>query len=176
MRIPNRNYVYICSNQTKFIMASISDIILQQVKASAGNVSIPSNIKDKVMGGLSDSILGSLTQTATKSGGIEQISQLLTGKTKAESSPVTKLATQLFTKNVSEKLGLNANTGSALSNLIPGVLGNISGFIKDRDGDGDVDLNDILLSLKGGNASEKSSGSSILSAATGILGGLLKKK
>ena len=54
MRIPNRNYVYICSNQTKFIMASISDIILQQVKASAGNVSIPSNIKDKVMGGLSD--------------------------------------------------------------------------------------------------------------------------
>ncbi|MCQ2065923.1 MAG: hypothetical protein MJY66_08730 [Bacteroidaceae bacterium] len=157
-------------------MASISDIIMQQVKASAGNVSVPSNIKDKVMGGLKDSILGSLTQTATKSGGIEQISQLLTGKTKAESSPVTALATQLFAKNVTSKLGLSSDTGSAFSNLIPKVMGNISGFIKDRDGDGDVDLNDILLSLKGEKSAEKSSGSSILGAATSILGGFLKKK
>lgn len=158
-------------------MASISDIIMQQVKASAGNISIPSDIKDKVMGGLSDSILGSLTQTATKSGGIDQISQLLTGKTKAESSPVTKLATQLFAKNVTDKLGLNSNTGSALSNLIPAVMGGLSNIIKDKDGDGDIDLNDILLSLKGGKETEsKSSGSSILGAATGILGGLLKKK
>lgn len=161
-------------SQNKQEMASISDIIMQQVKASAGNVSVPSNIKDKVVGGLKDSILGSLTQTATKSGGIEQISQLLTGKTKAESSPVTALATQLFAKNVTSKLGLSSDTGSAFSNLIPKVMGNISGFIKDKDGDGD--LNDILLSLKGEKSAEKSSGSSILGAATSILGGFLKKK
>lgn len=158
-------------------MAGISDLILQQVKASAGNVSIPSNIKDKVLGGLSESILGSLTQTATKAGGIDQIKQLLTGKSNAASSPITSLATQLFAKNVAGNLGLTADTSSAISGLIPGVLGKLSNIIKDQDGDGDVDLNDLLLTLKGGNASSKaSSGSSILGAATSILGGFLKKK
>lgn len=157
-------------------MAGISDIILQQVKASAGNVSIPSNIKEKVLGGLSDSILGSLTQTATKAGGIEQITQLLTGKANASSSPITALATQLFTNNVASKLGLG-NTGSALSGIIPIVMGNLSGIIKDKDGDGDIDLNDILLSLKGGASAGKApAGASILGAATSILGGFLKKK
>ena len=50
-------------------MASISDFIAQQVKSAAGGIEIPSNIKNQVLGGLSDSILGSLTQTATKAGG-----------------------------------------------------------------------------------------------------------
>ena len=45
-------------------MASIQDFILKQVTAQAGKVDIPSNLKDKVLGGLSDSIFGSLTQTA----------------------------------------------------------------------------------------------------------------
>lgn len=159
-------------------MAGISDIILQQVKASAGNVSIPSNIKEKVLGGLSDSILGSLTQTAAQKGGIDQLTALFTGKSNAASSPITALATQLFAKNVTGKLGLNATTGSALSGLIPTIMGKLSGFIKDRDGDGDVDLQDILLSLKGGSAgkSNAASGASILGAATSILGGFMKKK
>ena len=46
----------------------------------------------------------------------------------------------------------------------------LSSFIKDQDGDGDVDLNDILLSLKGG------AGSGLLGAATSILGSLFGKK
>lgn len=152
-------------------MANISDIILQQVKGAAGKVEIPSNIKDQVLGGLSDSILGSLTQTAAKQGGIEQITGLLKGKVKAESSPITALAGKLFAQNVTGKLGLDNKTGGALAALIPGVMGKLSGFIKDQDGDGDIDLNDLLISLKGGG-----SGSSILGAATSVLGGLFKKK
>ena len=153
-------------------MASISDLIMQQVKSAAGGVSIPSNIKDQVLGGLSDSILGSLTQTATKAGGVDIIKNLLTGKENAASSPVTALAGNLFNKNVVGKLGLGSALGSSLTSLIPGIFGKLSGIVKDQDGDGDVDINDIIIALTG----KKSAGSSLLGAATGILGGLLKKK
>lgn len=152
-------------------MASIQDIILQQVKSAAGNIEIPSNVKNQVLGGLSDSILGSLTQTAAKAGGVDLIKQLLTGKANAASSPITALATKLFTGNILSKLNLGSSTSSALSGLIPVVVGKLSSFIKDQDGDGDVDLNDILISLKGGSAAS----SSLLGAAAGILGGILKK-
>jgi hypothetical protein len=150
-------------------MANISDYILQQVKAAAGNVQIPANVKDQVLGGLSNSILGSLTQTAAKAGGLDEIKSLLTGKADAASSGITALAGQLFTSNVLSKLNLG-QVGATLSALIPGIMGKLSGFLKDQDGDGDVDINDVLLSLKGG------SGSNLLGAATSLLGGLFGKK
>jgi len=150
-------------------MANITDLILQQVQKAAGNVEIPSNVQNTVLNGLSESILGSLTQTATKAGGIDMIKSLLTGKTNAAASPVTALAGKLFTSNILSKLNLGSLLNGKLTALIPTVLGGLSNIIKDQDGDGDVDLNDILLTLKGG----KSSG--ILGAATSILGGLFKK-
>ncbi len=150
-------------------MANISDYILQQVKAAAGNVQIPANVKDQVLGGLSNSILGSLTQTAAKAGGLDEIKSLLTGKADAAKSGITALAGQLFTSNVLSKLNLG-QVGATLSALIPGIMGKLSGFLKDQDGDGDVDINDVLLSLKGG------SGSNLLGAATSLLGGLFGKK
>ena len=151
---------------------NLSDFILKQVTSAAGKVDIPSNLKEKVLGGMSDSILGSLTQTATKAGGIEEIKGLLTGKTSAAKSSITSLATNLFAKNIVSKLNLG-NLGGTLTALIPGIMGKLGGILKDQDGDGDVDINDILITLKGGN---KSSGSGLLGAATSLLGGLLKKK
>jgi len=150
-------------------MANISDLILQQVKKAAGNVEIPSNVQNTVLNGLSESILGSLTQTATKAGGIDMIKSLLTGNTSAAQSPITALAGKLFSNNILSKLNLGELLNGKLSALIPTVLGGLSNIIKDQDGDGDVDLNDILLTLKGGKAS------GILGAATSILGGFLKK-
>ena len=149
-------------------MASIQDIIAQQVKNLAGGVEIPSNVKDKVLGGLSDSIFGSLAQTAVKPGGLDQITQLLTGKAQAASSPITNLASNLFGKNIS-KLGLGALAGT-LTGLIPKVLGSLQGFIKDQDGDGDVDLQDVLATLKGAG---KSVGGGLLG---GLLGGIFKRR
>ena len=73
---------------------------MQQVKNYAGAVEIPSNVKDTVLNGLGQSILGSLTQTATKPSGLEQIKSLLTGASSAASSPITALAGSLFTKNI----------------------------------------------------------------------------
>lgn len=150
-------------------MANITDLIMQQVTKAAGNVEIPSDVKNTVLNGLGQSILGSLTQTAATSGGLDQIKSLLTGASSAASSPITALAGKLFTGNILSKLNLGSVLNGKLSGLIPLVLSGLSNIIKDQDGDGDVDLNDILITLKGGK------GSSLLGAATSILGSFLKK-
>ena len=150
-------------------MANINDIIGQLVNSAAGKVEIPANVKDQVLNGLSGSILGSLTQTAAKAGGLDEIKSIFTGKADAATSDITALAGNLFNKNVLSKLNLGS-LAPVLAGLIPGIMTKLSGFIKDQDGDGDVDLNDILLSLKGG------AGSGLLGAATSILGSLFGKK
>ena len=150
-------------------MANINDYIQQLVGAAAGKVEIPAQVKDQVLNGLSSSILGSLTQTVTKPGGMEEVKNLLTGKINAASSPVTALAGNIFNSSVLSKLNLG-KLAPVLAGLIPGIMTKLSGIIKDQDGDGDVDINDILLTLKGGN------GSGILGAATSILGSLLGGK
>lgn len=151
-------------------MASITDFILKQTTSQASGINIPANLKSQVLSGLSNSIIGSITQTASQPSGFDQVKALLTGKTSAAASPITGLATNLFTSNIVSKLGLDSKLGGALTALIPSIMSKLSGFIKDQDGDGDI--NDIILSLKGGNAK---SGSGLLGAATSILGGLLKK-
>jgi len=173
---------------------NLSDIILQQVtkSVSGSNVQIPSNVQQQVLGGLSDSILGSLTKTAATPGGIDLIKGLLTGKSDAASSPITALAGKLFTSNILSKLNLGSVLNSGLIALIPKIFGGLKGIIKDQDGDGDVDLNDVLLTLKGGggsilgsvlggalgggSASSNAGGSVLGNIAGSVLGGIFGKK
>ena len=145
---------------------NLSDIILQQVtkNVASSNIQIPQNLQQQVLGGLSDSILGSLAKTATVPGGLEQIKGLLTGQADAAKSPVTALAGNIFNSNVLSKLKLGA-AGAALLAFIPKIMGGLKNIIKDQDGDGDVDLNDVLLTLKGG------SGSILGSVLGGVLAG-----
>ena len=145
---------------------NLSDIILQQVTKNVANsnIQIPQNLQQQVLGGLSDSILGSLAKTATAPGGLDQIKNLLTGQTDAAKSPVTALAGNIFNSNVLSKLKLGA-AGAALLAFIPKIMGGLKNIIKDQDGDGDVDLNDVLLTLKGG------SGSILGSVLGGVLAG-----
>ncbi len=145
---------------------NLSDIILQQVtkNVASSNIQIPQNLQQQVLGGLSDSILGSLAKTATAPGGLDQIKALLTGQADAAKSPVTALAGNIFNSNVLSKLKLGA-AGAALLAFIPKIMGGLKNIIKDQDGDGDVDLNDVLLTLKG------SSGSILGSVLGGVLGG-----
>ena len=154
-------------------MASISDLIMQQVRSAAGGVQSPSNVQSQVLNGLSSSVLGSLTQTAARPGGVDAITALLRGQTNAATSPVTKLAGNLFKTNILKNLNLGTSTNNSLMGLVPLVMGKLSNVIRDRDGDGDVDLNDIILSLK---SSGSGAGAGVLGAATSILGGILGKR
>ena len=146
---------------------SILDLIKQQVTAQAGNVQIPSEAKDTVLNGLADSIFGSLTQTVTRPGGIDAVKSLLTGSTSAASSPITALAGKMFSNNILKNLNLGKVLNGSLVALIPTIMGKLSGILKDQDGDGDVDINDIIITLKGGSKATKTSG--------GLLGGILGK-
>lgn len=157
---------------------NIQDFITKQVASAVTGVEVPSQAKNTVLNGLSDSILGSLTQTAAKPGGIDMIKGLLTGASPAASSPVTALASNLFTKNILSSLNLGGGINSALTGLIPGIIGKLGGILKDQDGDGDVDFNDILITLGvgGKKAGGGAAGSILGSAAKGILGSILGKK
>jgi len=148
-------------------MASILDLISGQVNAVAGNANIPSDIKDQVLGGLSNSVLGSLTQTVARPNGVQQIQDLISGKVQAASSPVTALASNIFAADVLKKLNLGA-AGASLSALVPLVMGRLGNIVKDQDGDGDIDFNDLIIALKGNSGG-------ILGAAKGILGSILGK-
>ena len=59
-----------------------------------------------------------------------------------------------------------------LSALIPTIIAGLSSIIKDQDGDGDIDLQDVLITIKGGNKGG-SRGGGLLG---GILGGILGRK
>lgn len=150
-------------------MASIIDLISRQVSSVAGGAAIPTDLKDKVLGGLSQSVLGSLTQTVSTEGGVDRIRELVTGKVSPDKSPITDLAGKIFDKDILSKLNLGA-AGGSLKDLVPQVMGSLSGIIKDQDGDGDIDFNDLILSLKGG------SGSGLFETAKNILGGLFGGK
>ena len=149
--------------------SSILDLIKQQVSAQAGGVEIPAGAKNTVLNGLTDSIFGSLSQTAMKAGGIEQLKSLLTGSTSAASSPITALAGNIFSNNILKKLNLGSLLNGKLTALIPTIMGSLSGILKDQDGDGDIDFNDILITLKGGGKTSASK------TGGGLLGGILGK-
>ena len=78
----------------------------------------------------------------------------------------------MFNANILKNLNLGTLLNGKLSALIPAVMGKLSGILKDQDGDGDVDFQDILLTLKGGgNAQQTQTGG----LGGGLLGGILGK-
>lgn len=150
-------------------MSQLSDFILKQAQAAASG----SNLDNNVLNGLSDSILNSLKQTALKQGGIEQLTALFTGKTSAENSPVTALASQIFTSQIASKLGLSSAASSSASNLLPTILGALVSAVVNKKASG-LDLTSILSSL--GAASGNNSTLTNLGRLAGAFGKLFKKK
>lgn len=146
-------------------MSALTDVILAQVKETAGK-----KLDSNVLGGLSDSILGSVKKSAQSASGIEQLTQLFTGKTAAADSPVTALASKLFKSDAVKKLGLDSKTAELATSLLPTI---ISSLVSKKNG---LDLTSILSAFGGNSTSSKSSSKSgLLNTAAGLLGKFLKK-
>ena len=148
---------------------NLLDLISSTVASKTSGLEIPAQSKNTVLNGLTDSIFGSLTQTVTKPGGIDAIKSLLTGKTAAASRPITALPGNLSSTNSRKTLTLGSLLNGKLLSLVPAIMGNLSGILKDQDGDGDVDFQDILITLKGGNKTQAQK------TGGGLLGGILGK-
>ena len=109
-------------------MSQISDLILKQVQSAAAGRDLSSS----VLNGLSDSVLNSIKQTATSANGVQQLTELFTGKTSAASSSVTSLATQIFTSQVAGKLGLSSAAASSASSLLPTIINGLVSAISSK--------------------------------------------
>ncbi|MBE6287256.1 MAG: hypothetical protein E7099_03580 [Mediterranea massiliensis] len=148
-------------------MSQLLDLIKQQVaEAATGGLSIPENLKEAVLGGVSDSIFDSVKQTAAEEGGLAKLGDLLTGTTSAKASPVTALASNLFTNKIAGKLGLSPSVTNMVVTFIPVVIEKLTKKTSEADG---FEVSD-LLSEFGGAAL----GDSLKKAAGSILGGLFK--
>lgn len=143
-------------------MSFITDFIAEKAGDILGNVTLPDGLKEQVAGGVSDSIFGSIKQTATKEGGIDQLIELFTGRQSAVSSPVTALAGQLFSSDIAKKLGLSPAIVSAVVPLIPKIIETFTSSKK-------IDVNDLIAEVTKSGVADK-----LKDAAGSLLGGFFK--
>lgn len=143
-------------------MSFITDLIKEKAGDILGNVSLSDELKEKVVGGMSDSIFGSIKQTAGKEGGIDQLIELFTGRESAVSSPVTQLASNLFSSDIAKKLGLSPAIVSTILPLIPKVIETFTSSKK-------IDVNDLISEVTKAGVADK-----LKDAAGSILGGFFK--
>lgn len=144
-------------------MSIITDLIKEKAsEVLGGNISIPENLKEPILGGISDSIFGSIKETATKEGGIDQLIELFTGRQEVASSPVTNLASSLFGTEITSKLGLSPAIVKAVLPLIPKIIEQFTSSKK-------IDINDLISEVTSSGMADK-----LKDAAGSILGGLFK--
>lgn len=143
-------------------MSFITDLIKEKTVDVLGGISLPDNLKEQVLGGVSDSIFGSIKETAGKEGGIDQLIELFTGRQSAASSPVTDLAGQLFSSNIAKKLGLSPAIINAVVPMIPKVL---EKFTSSKS----IDVNDLISEVTKSGVADK-----LKDAAGSLLGGFFK--
>ena len=144
-------------------MSFLTDLIKE--KASEGladKISIPGSIQEEVLGGVADSIFGSVKQTAGKEGGLDQLIELFTGRQAASSSPVAQLASNIFGTDIAKKLGLSPAIVNAIVPMIPVIIEKFTSSEK-------IDINDLISEATASGVADK-----LKDVAGGFLGGLFK--
>ena len=122
------------------------------------NPAIPNEYNDQVMSEAGNSIVGGLQQ-ALSGGGLAQVMKLFgqggsqNGISSLVSNPLVQNIISQFTGKLSGQFNLDHSQASQVSsNLIPQVLQNLAGKVKDPN-DNSVDINGVMQSLTGGQSS-----------------------
>ena len=144
-------------------MSFLTDLIKEKAgEVLADKISILEGIQEQVLGGISDSIFGSIKETAGKEGGIDQLIELFTGRQEVASSPVTALASNIFGSDIAKKLGLSPAIVNAIVPMIPVILKKFTSSEK-------IDINDLISEVTTSGLTDK-----LKDAAGSILGGFFK--
>lgn len=144
-------------------MSFLTDLIKEKAsEVLADKISIPESIQEDVLGGVAESIFGSVKQTTEKEGGIDQLIELFTGRQTASSSPVTQLASSIFGSDIAKKLGLSPAIVNAIVPMIPVIIEKFTSNEK-------IDINDLIAEATASGVADK-----LKNAAGNFLGGLFK--
>ena len=144
-------------------MSFLTDLIKEKAsEVLADKISIPGSIQEEVLGGVADSIFGSVKQTAGKEGGLDQLIELFTGRQAASSSPVAQLASNIFGTDIAKKLGLSPAIVNAIVPMIPVIIEKFASSEK-------IDINDLISEATASGVADK-----LKDVAGGFLGGLFK--
>ena len=144
-------------------MSFFTDLIKEKAgEVLANQISIPEGIQEQVLGGVADSIFGSVKETAGKEGGINRLIELFTGREKASDSPVTQLAGSLFGSSIAKKLGLSPAIVNAIVPMIPMIIEKFTSSEK-------IDVNELIAEATASGVADK-----LKDAAGSFLGGLFK--
>jgi len=144
-------------------MSFLTDLIKEKAnEVLADKISIPGSIQEDVLGGIAESIFGSVKQTTEKEGGINQLIELFTGRQAASSSPVTQLASSIFGSDIAKKLGLSPAIVNAIVPMIPVIIEKFTSSEK-------IDINDLIAEATASGVTDK-----LKNAAGNFLGGLFK--
>ena len=144
-------------------MSLLTDLIKEKAsEVLADKISIPEGIQEQVFGGIADSIFGSVKETASKEGGIDQLVELFTGRQEASTSPVTQLASNIFGTDIAKKLGLSPAIVNAIVPMIPVIIEKFTSSEK-------IDINDLISEATASGVADK-----LKDVAGGFLGGLFK--
>lgn len=144
-------------------MSFLTDLIKEKAtEVLADKISIPEGIQEQVLGGISDSIFGSIKETAGKEGGIDQLIELFTSRQEVASSPVAALAGNIFGSDIAKKLGLSPAIVNAIVPMIPVIIKKFTSSEK-------IDINDLISEVTASGVADK-----LKDVAGGILGGFFK--
>ena len=144
-------------------MSFLTDLIKEKAsEVLAEKISIPEGIQEQVLGGVADSIFGSVKETAGKEGGIDQLIELFTGREKASSSPVAQLASSIFSSNIAKKLSLSPAIVNAIVPMITVIIEKFTSSKK-------IDINDLIAEATAAGVTDK-----LKDAAGSFLGGFFK--